>query len=91
LFYPRYAGEIVLKAWRYWSVYRKARTILKEVLAALDRWTFSDLAIALPCNDEFDQLDLYHATAGGEGAARKRRDDALRASVGGAASVAVAD
>jgi hypothetical protein len=34
VFYPRYAREIALKAWHYWSIYRQARVILKEVLAA---------------------------------------------------------
>jgi Radical SAM superfamily len=92
VFYPRCAGEIALKARGYWSVYRKARAILKEVLTAPDRWTYSDLAIGPPPNDEFDQLDLYHATAGGEEAlARKRRDDALRAGVGRIASIEAAD
>jgi len=91
-FYPRCAGEIALKARRYWLVYRQARAILKEVLAAPDRWTYSDLAIAPPRNDEFDRLDLYQATAGGEGAlARKRRDDALRAGLGVTASIGAAD
>jgi len=83
VFYPRFAGEIARKARGYWWVYRKARAILREVLTAPDHWTYSDLAIAPPRNDEFDRLDLYHATAGGEGAlARKRREDALRARVG---------
>ena len=83
MFYPRYAGETVSKARLYWSVYRQARAILKEVLAAPDRWTYSDLAIARPGSDEFDRLDLYHATAGGEAAlARKRREDRLRVHVG---------
>ena len=49
-------------------------------MAAPDRWTYTDLAIAPPLADEFDTLDLYHATSGGEAAlARKRRDDAIRA------------
>ena len=25
VFYPKYLGEIVVKAWRYWSVYRRAK------------------------------------------------------------------
>jgi hypothetical protein len=92
VFYGRYASEIVAKARGYWSVYRKAKNVLKEVLAAPDRWTYSDLATAPPGKDEFDRLDLYHATAGGEGAlARKRREDALRAGVGGTASAKAAD
>jgi hypothetical protein len=79
LFYPRYAGETAVKLWRYWSVYRTCKKILNEVLAAPDRWTYSDLAIEPPQSDEFESLDLYHATSGGEAAlARKRRDDAIR-------------
>ncbi len=79
VFYPRCLFEIVVKAWGYWSVYRRSRTMLKAVLAAPDRWTYTDLSIAPPHTDEFDNLDLYHATSGGEAAlARMRRDDALR-------------
>jgi len=69
-----------LKAWRYLRVYRRTKALLDEALAAPDRWTYSDLAIAPPQADEFDALDLYHATTGGEAAlARKYRDEAIRA------------
>jgi len=82
LFYPRYAGETLIKMWRYWRVYKRFKSMLDEALAAPDRWTYSDLAIAPPQADEFDALDLYHATSGGEAAlARKRRDDAIRSAV----------
>jgi Radical SAM superfamily len=92
VFYPRYAGEMFGKACGYWSVYRKARVILKDVLAAPDRWTYSDLSIAAPGKDEFDRLDLYQVTAGGEGAlARKRREDALRTGLGATANIGAAD
>jgi hypothetical protein len=54
--------------------------MLKAALEAPDRWTYSDLAIAPPKADEFDALDLYHATTGGEAALkRKYRGDAIRA------------
>ena len=44
-----------------------------------NRWTYTDLAIAPPREDELDTLDLYHATSGGEAAlARQRRHDAIR-------------
>jgi len=80
VFYPRYAAEIVVKAWRYFRVYREAMRSLKQVMAAPDRWTYTDLAIAPPLADELDTLDLYHVTSGGEAAvARSRRDDAARA------------
>ena len=80
LFYPRYVGETVVKAWRYWRVYRRFKAMLDEALAVPDRWTYSDLAIAPPQADEFEALDLYHATSGGEAALeRMRRGDAVRA------------
>jgi len=79
-FYCRYFGGTALKAWRYWGVYRSSTAILKEVLTAPDRWTYTDLAISPSLQNEFQILDLYHATNGGEAAlARKRRDDAIRA------------
>ncbi|HET7883302.1 MAG TPA: hypothetical protein VFL55_20620, partial [Acetobacteraceae bacterium] len=82
VFYPRYAAEILVKVWRYLRVYRDAMRTLKQVLRAPDRWTYSDLAIAPPQDDELDTLDLYHVTNGGEAAvARVRRDDEARAKV----------
>jgi hypothetical protein len=82
LFYPRYVGETLVKAWRAWSMYRRTKTMLAEIEAAPDRWTYTDLAIAPPLENEFEALDLYHATAGGEAALdRKRRDEAIRAGV----------
>ena len=55
-------------------MFRQAKTILKEVLAVPDRWTYRDLAITPQDETEFDNLDLYHATDGGADAlARKRR------------------
>ena len=80
VFYPRYGAEIVVKAWRYLRVYRDAMRSLKQVMAAPDRWTYTDLAIAPPLENELDTLDLFHVTSGGEAAvARSRRDDAARA------------
>ena len=79
VFYPRYFAESAVKLWRYWSVYRECKTILGEVLAAPDRWSYTDIAIAAPKDDEFEVLDLYKATAGaGSALARKHRSDAIR-------------
>jgi Radical SAM superfamily len=80
VFYPRYFGETLVKAWRYWRFYRQCTGILKEVLAAPDRYSYTDLAIEKPDTQEFERLDLYHETRGGEDAVRRRRhDDANRA------------
>jgi hypothetical protein len=79
VFYPRYWTETAIKLAKYAVVYWRANRTLKEVTAAPDRWTYTDLAITPPQADEFDALDLYHATSGGEAAlARKRREDAIR-------------
>src|SRR5207245_1164511 len=79
-FYSRYVVETVTKFWGYWTTYRRCKAILDEVMAAPDRLTYSDLAIAPPQSDEFQTLDLYHATRGGEEAiARMHRDEAIRA------------
>jgi hypothetical protein len=80
VFYPRYLGETLVKAWRAITFYRKTHAMLKQIEASPDRWTYTDLAIAPPKDNEFEALDLYHATSGGEAAlARKRRDEAIRA------------
>jgi hypothetical protein len=79
VFYPRYWGGTALKAWRYLRVYLRTKAMLDAALKAPDRWSYSDLAIAAPKADEFDALELYHATTGGEAALkRKYRDDAIR-------------
>ena len=79
VFYPRYAAEIVVKAWRYLGVYRRAMRDLKQVLRAPDRWSYTDLAIAAAREDELDTLDLYQVTSGGGAAVVKaRRDEAAR-------------
>jgi len=80
VFYPRHWGGMVVKAFNYLRVYLRCKAMLKAALTAPDRWSYSDLAIAPPKADEFDALDLYHATTGGEAALkRKFRDDAIRA------------
>jgi hypothetical protein len=42
--------------------------MLDKVLAAPYRWTYTDLATAPPSVDEYEALDLYYATSGGEAA-----------------------
>ena len=86
VFYPRYWAETLRKVAGYWSFYRRSKATLKEVLAAPDRMTYTDTAIAPPRSDEFETLDLYHVTNGGEAAlARKRRDEVIRAGSAAAA------
>jgi hypothetical protein len=79
VFYSRYFVETAVKAWHYLSAYRECKAILDEVVSAPDRWTYSDIAITPQTEDQFETLDLYHATAGGAAAlGRKRRSDAIR-------------
>ena len=89
LFYPRYWGETAVKAVKYLRFFLRTRRILKEVLEAPDRYAYTDLAIAPPKGDEFEALELYHATSGGEAALeRKKLGDSIRA---GAATAAAAE
>jgi hypothetical protein len=80
VFYPRYWAETLKKLAIYTGFFLRWNRVLKEVRHDPDRAAYTDLAITPPDEAEFETLDLYHATAGGEAAlARKRRDDALRA------------
>jgi hypothetical protein len=80
VFYSKYWGGTAIKVFQYARVYLRCNAMLTAALKASDRWTYSDLAIAAPKADEFDALDLYHQTTGGEAAlARKYRDDGIRA------------
>ena len=79
VFYPRYAAEIAVKAGKYLGFFLMTRRLLKQALDATDRWSYSDVAIEPPRDDEFEQLALYHATTGGEAAlARMRLGDSIR-------------
>jgi hypothetical protein len=82
VFYPRSLWEMARKLRGYWSTYRLFKSIREEVKADPNRWSYTDVAIAPPQDDEFDALDLYHATRGGEAAlARRHRADAIRSGV----------
>jgi hypothetical protein len=82
VFYSQLVRETAHKLGGYWSTYRQFRSILKQVKSDPDRARYSDLAITPLRENEFEALDLFHVTRGGEAAlARKHRDDAIRASV----------
>ena len=79
VFYPRYWGGTAIKAAKYLRFFLRSRGILKEVLEAPNRHAYTDLAIAPPKDDEFEALELYHATSGGEAALdRKMLGDSIR-------------
>ena len=79
VFHARYVAQTARKVVGYLRVYLRTKKLLDAALKSPDRWTYSDLAIAPPQDDEFEALDLYHETTGGEAAlARKRRDDEIR-------------
>jgi hypothetical protein len=80
VFYAKYWLGSALKFFNYARVYLRCKKMLDRALKAEDRWTYSGLAIAAPKADEFETLEMYHATAGGEAALeRKKRDEAIRA------------
>ena len=73
-------GMAEMAIWRSPLPHAKIGAIdLSEVRDAPDRFAYTDLAIAPMREDEFETMELYHGTSGGEAAlARKRRDDAIR-------------
>jgi hypothetical protein len=80
VFYPRLLGDTWRKLSGYASTIMRFRRIMKEVRNAPDRLSYTDAAITPQKDQEFEKLDLYHATTGGEAAlGRKLRVDALRA------------
>ncbi len=79
LFYSKYVGGTAVKLVQYLSLYLKTKAMVKRIAQSPQRYDYTDLAIAPPRDDEFEALDLYHETSGGEGAlARKRRDEGIR-------------
>jgi hypothetical protein len=67
------------KSRHYQKIRDDLRAILVEIMNSPDRFTYRDVATTPPGETEFESLDLYHATRGGEAAlARKRREDMIR-------------
>ena len=81
VFYPRYCGRDRRARLRdYWRVYRQCKAILKEALAAPDRWTYTDLAIAPPAAGRIrgaGALSRDHRRRSGARAQAARRFDPL--------------
>ena len=83
VFYPKYAWEIFYKHVRllYWV----GRMFYLSCKIKLDpaAQTYHDLAMEPPSDHELDELDLFQDTMGGTAAVVSKRDDEVRARVGG--------
>jgi len=80
VFYPKYAWEIISKHARlfYW-IFRMG-LLRRAIKADPSRRAYTDLSVTPPGAHEFEDLDLYHDTMGGEGALEKmRKQDQARA------------
>jgi radical SAM superfamily enzyme YgiQ (UPF0313 family) len=78
LFYPRYAAETLVKICCYLNGYRKARAVIKRVLADPKRYEYTDLSLQPVGAEEFETFDLFQETTGGTAAvAKKLRQDAM--------------
>ncbi len=75
VFYPKYAFEIMRKAaqygWMILNAYRGYRQVARDPNAA----DYTDIAITPASVEEFDELQLFRDTRGGEGAVEKSRTD----------------
>jgi hypothetical protein len=80
VFYPKYAAELAVKAYRYFVMIRSANRIYKRVKGDPNLASYTDTAIAPPTTDEFETLAMFTETSGGEAAvAKKRQAEDLRA------------
>ena len=78
VFYPKFAWQSAVKAWRYWRGFRQEKALLKRILNDPNRYDYSDLATRPLAHNELESLDLFHETRGGEEAvAKQHRQDAL--------------
>jgi hypothetical protein len=80
VFYPKYAAEIVRKAFRYVKMIRNAYRIYFRVMRDPNKGSYSDIATCPPEADELETLAMFTETMGGAAAAaKKHRNDDLRA------------
>jgi hypothetical protein len=73
LFYPRYAADTAVKAFRYWRGFRKQAEVIKRVLSDPNRQDYTDLSLQPPTPDEFETFGLFQETGGGAAAVAKQR------------------
>jgi hypothetical protein len=70
--------DSVRKIVRYLNGYRKARVIIRRVLADPARYEYEDLAVRPIAADELGTLGLFQETAGGEAfVARQQKHHAI--------------
>ena len=82
LFYPQHVAQSVWKVLRYLNGYRRARAMVRRVLADPARYDYTDASLAPPAPEDFDTLGLFQETTGGTHAvARQLRQEELAETV----------
>jgi hypothetical protein len=77
VFYPRYLAETAVKAFRFWTAFRKRNAIVKKVENDARRYEYTDVAV-IPVEDEIGSLGLFQETRGGGDAVELERKRAER-------------
>jgi hypothetical protein len=78
VFYPRYALETAVKAFRYWRGFQAEKKIVRRVMNDPRRGDYTDLALQRADPEELANFDLYQQTTGGaEAVAKKLGQEAL--------------
>ena len=89
LFHLKLAGQLARKLWLYGRFAYDGWRIVRKVNKDPKRLEYTDLAIAPVSADDFENLAMFHDTAGGEAAvAKKRGEDVARERVAKARAVA---
>ena len=72
LFYPQHVAQSAWKVLRYLNGYRRARAMVRRVLADPARYDYTDASLAPPAPEDFDTLGLFQETTGGTHAVAKQ-------------------
>jgi radical SAM superfamily enzyme YgiQ (UPF0313 family) len=72
LFYPRYAAETAVKAFRYWRGFRREKAVIARILADPKRYDYTDLSLQPATAADFESFDLFQETSGGTAAVAKK-------------------
>ena len=75
IFYPKYGFEIMRKLAQYGWMILSSHRAYRQIVGDPNTATYSDIAITPANVDEFDKLQLFRDTQGGERAVEKFRTD----------------
>ncbi len=75
-FYLKYAGELFGTTLRFYWMFLRLNRMYHKIGRDPERLKYRDIAITSPSDDEFETLNLFKQTRGGQGAVNKHKTQA---------------